>query len=171
MFSPKRLFSFLSIVCIAILLAGCNNPTGGDEVPRFGPKVAATFAGTWTSTGGDSFIVDIAATPPTFTYSAGDPLWDMDYSGEIVGEVQTDHSLLESQWGYLTFRITGAGAYGPTSENFFVIHWKNLTTNSVEEAGAYKSDGKNAGTTTIQEAVVEYTVDNNYFGGFGTYTK
>jgi hypothetical protein len=171
MFSPKRIFSLVSVVCLALLLlAGCGDPT--KPVPRFGPEVAdATFNGKWEdSVAGDKFTVDIDN--KTFSYTT-DPTYDSDYSGEIVGEVLANYDLLKSEYGYLTIKVTNVGnsGYTPAVDSYYVIYWKDLTASSVQEGGAGKLNGNNSGMPTLEEAVAEYTVDTDYFGYLATYTK
>jgi hypothetical protein len=167
MFSPKRIFSL--VLCFALLFAvGCSNTTSSsDDVPGFGPKVdAATFAGTWTSTGGDGFIVNTM----TFAYEPE----GYGFSGNIVGAVAADPSLLQSEYGYLTIQITADTGWGKEIGKYYVIHWKDLTSSSVQESSATSTDYTdpiNNGMSTLEEAVTEYTVDNGYFGYYGTYTK
>jgi hypothetical protein len=158
---------------LALLFAAC--PMEPDEgVSRFGPKVSgAEFSGTWTSNSGDQFNINTTAN--TFTYSFGSTPdygdMSMDYSGNIVGEVLADKTLLQSKHGYLTIKVTNAGGYGPTVDKFFVVHWKDLTSGSVKEAGAYKQGGQNTGVDTAEAAAAEYTVEKDYFGMYGVYGK
>jgi hypothetical protein len=174
MFFSKRIFFLLvAVQCAAFVLVGCDDGST-DDVPRFGPKVTgAELSGTWKSSYDDKFTIDTTAN--TFSYSLGDTpdygTESMDYKGNIVGEVLADKTLLQSKYGYLTIKITNAGGNGPTVGKYFVIHWKDLTTNTVQEAGAYKKDGQNKGMDTPAAAAAEYTVGNGYFEMFGTYTK
>jgi hypothetical protein len=166
-------FLFLGVCLVMGILGFIGCDTGGDEdetVPRFGPAVSgAEFSGTWGSEAGDSLKIDTSAN--TFSYSGADPDWGMDYAGEIVGDVLADKDLLKAKWGYITFKVTTAGAYGPTVGKYFVIHWKELTPTTVMEAGAYKADGQNSGMDTADAAATEYTVENDYFDMFGAYSK
>jgi hypothetical protein len=171
----KKAAPFFFVLCLVLGMAALSGCKTDGELPRFGPRInGAEFSETWKSTGGDQFIIDTAANTFTYWYGEGSPDYgesSMDYKGDIVGEVSDDVTLLQSEYGYLTIKITQAGAYGPTVGKYFVIHWKELTPGTVAEGGAYKEGGNNTGMDTITAAVAEYTVDNGYFDMFGSYAK
>lgn len=50
----------------------------------------------------------------------------------------------------------------PDVGKWYAVHYKNLTSESVELAGAYKFGGKTS-TTTLEEAKNEFTLANGYF--------
>jgi hypothetical protein len=158
-----RKFGFLFLgVCLVMNTLGffgCKSESEDGQV--------SSLVGSWKSEAGDG--LDISET--TFSYKSSDPTWGMDYSGEIVGAVLADKSLLNAQWGYLTFKVTASGEWGPTVGKYFVIHWKELTPTTVMESGAYKADGQNSGMDTAAAAASEYTAENGYFGVFGAYSR
>ncbi|MDR2144248.1 MAG: hypothetical protein LBP29_07755 [Treponema sp.] len=177
-----------AFLALCVFFAGCDTPTNGNPPRRFGPNVAgAEFNGSWKSEGSygtDQFKIDTATSPKTFTYwfnSATGPglvgapdytgTSSMDYQGNIVGEIESNPGLLKCEWGYITLEITSAGPYGPAVGKYYVIHWKNLTTSSVKEAGAYRNGSSyNSGMDTPAAAVAEYTAEKGYFGMTGTYS-
>jgi hypothetical protein len=170
---PVKVVIFAAFVSLVML--SCKMDDDG-TIPRFGPKVeGAELSGTWTAVEGDSIKIDKDSN--TFTYWFGNTPdytggYSMDYSGNIVGEVLADKTLLQSKFGYLTIEVTAAGVYGPGVGKFIAIYWKDLSSSgTVKEGGPYKETGNNSGTATIAEAEAEYTVENGYFDRTGTYSK
>jgi hypothetical protein len=175
-FWGKAVTAVFLVLALSVLFIGCDPTTNGDPPQRFGPKIAgAELNGTWSSIYEDQFIIDKEALTFTYWYGAGEePDYSgeesYDYAGNIVGEIASDPSLLQCEWGYITIQITNAGENGPTVNKYFVIRWKDLTASSVKEGGAYKAGGSNGGMDTMAEAEAEYTAENGYFGTFGTYS-
>lgn len=53
---------------------------------------------------------------------------------------------------------------------WYAVSYKNLTSSSVSLAGAYKTSGS-SGTTTLEEAISEFTIENGYFGNYSECVK
>jgi hypothetical protein len=172
---PVKAVVFAAFVSFVALFSSCDLDDDDGTIPRFGPTVSGVeLNGIWASTLGDSIKIDKDNNTCSYWFGAApeysDP-YSMDYAGTIVGEILADKTLLQSKFGYLTIKVTDAGGYGPDVGKFFVIYWKDLSSGSVQEAGAYNATGNNSGMTTIAEAVAEYTVANGYFGILGIYEK
>jgi hypothetical protein len=167
-----RLFALTAALCL-VLAAGCNMDSDDNGIiPRFGPTVAnAEFSGEWTSVGGDKFTIDKDA--GTFTYDDG---FGGGYSGNIAGEVKNYPVYLKSKWGYLAIQITDTnGMWTLAKDSYYVIYWKELTSGSVQQAAAYNTTLPdltiNNGRPTLEEAVLEYTVEKGYFNQPGPYAR
>jgi hypothetical protein len=166
-FLGKALIAVFLVLNLGALVTGCSNPSSGDP-QRYGPKVAGELNGKWIANFGDFFVIDKAT--KTFVY---DDNYDgsMSFEGTIVGQVADDLTLLQSSYGYIDLQITSSGSYGPVVGNYHVIHWRNLTSSSVEEGAAGKwSGGDNDGKEVLEDAIAEYTFENGYFDNMGEYT-
>ena len=145
-------FSFLLVaLCLVIgagVLIGCNNPTSG-----FGE-----LEGTWVSGDGDSYII----TATTVTYVSG---FDMDFAGTIA-----KHRTDGANAGYIIIRFTQNDWNDGPLGNYYVIHYKGLTSTSVQMASAWKQDGQSS-MPSAAAAEEEFTVEKGYFNMYGTYTK
>ena len=62
--------------------------------------------------------------------------------------------------------------YGKYAENiytpslvgkYYAVSFKDLTDSGISISGAYKESGK-TGTDTLEQAIKEFTIDNEYFG-------
>lgn len=58
----------------------------------------------------------------------------------------------------------------PDVGKWYAISYKNLTKNSISISGAWKNGGKTS-TTTLEEAVKEFTIENGYFKTYSECTK
>jgi hypothetical protein len=170
MFSPRRIFSlFAAVLFAAFVLAGCDNGTTND---------VAEFSGTWKSSYGEYFTVNTTTNPMTYTSASG-PAPDFtgatsyDWKGEIVGDVASDKSLLQSSYGYLVIKVTDASDANTYKKNKYIaVHWKNLTSSAVDVSAPFKTGStKNGGVDTPEEAKTEYTADNGYFDSSSSCTK
>jgi hypothetical protein len=110
----------------------------------------------------DGFTVDSSA--KTFYYY-GDSTFDKKWGGPIVKIVEEDGAYI------MIVEITEAtGDWSPPPETgkYFAAAYKNLTSFAVNFNTPFKVGGNNTGTTTIGEAVSEYTIANGYFDYLST---
>ena len=143
-------FSFLFVVLILIgagMFAGCDHSSGNGD---------ASLIGTWKSVYDEVFII----TKTEFTSKFGETVF---YSGTIKN-IRDEGSGA----GYITIQYTECPPAG--LGKYYVIHYKNLTSSSMELAGAGKVsdpdfDNFAPGGKTLQKDAEElYTVQNGYFG-------
>lgn len=153
--------TLLRVIAVSFLLVtqgliSCDLDSGAD---------GGTIEGTWKSSYGDYYVIDRT------TLTLNDPSYGgVQYAGTIVGELASNPSLFSAEYGYIVIKITDGGRQGKTVGNYYVNHWKELTSSSVRLAGAYK-DGVTADTATLADAEAEFTIDNGYFGMYGAYQK
>lgn len=145
----------VSFLLVTQGLTSCDLDSGAD---------GGTIEGTWVSSYGDYYVIDRT------TLTLNDPSYGVQYAGTIVGELASNPSLFSAEHGYIVIKITDGGTYNKTVDNYYVNHWKELTSGSIRLAGAYK-DGVTADTATLAEAEAEFTIDNGYFGIYGAYQK
>lgn len=79
--------------------------------------------------------------------------------------------------GYIYIQYTKAAnadwTYSETAPDvgkWYAISYKDLTDSTLKLSGAYKADGK-AAVATIDEAKVEFTIENGYFSAYSELTK
>lgn len=58
----------------------------------------------------------------------------------------------------------------PDVGKWYAVSYKNLTSSSVSLSGAWKSGGSTS-TTTLEQAIAEFTIANGYFGQYTEYAK
>ena len=145
-------FSFLLVtLCLVIgagVLIGCGDLDEG------------IIEGTWVHPG-DSYVI----TATTLQYVS---MWegtDYGYKAERIS-LRPDGS----RAGYITVRFTEHLFNPALVEDYFVIHYKDLTSTSVQMAGAYKAGGEDS-MPSAAAAEAEFTVPNGYFAMYGTYTR
>jgi hypothetical protein len=147
---------FVAFVFLAVMLAGCSNGTT-DESDNI-LVVPEKLKGAWLSIWDEEFTI----TDTTFTSGYGGAVT---YEGTIVN-VRSLNGGNDS--GYITIKYTIIGEYSTgIVDNFYVIHWKNLTDGSIDIAGAKKGEGK-ANQTEAEEF---YIVENGEFTGFSSITR
>jgi hypothetical protein len=152
----SRLLPALALaVVVWFSLAGCD--IGSDP---------AEFSGRWDSSDGDAYVIDAKAKTIDYLDLNG---YGMEWSGTIVGDVANDATLLRLSNGYIIAQVTSAGSWGPPVGKFVAVHWKDLTSSSVQAANAYKAGGS-TGESSAAAAKAEFTVENGYFTMYGTYT-
>ena len=149
----QKKFSFLLIALIlgigAAALIGCSSPTSGG---------GGTLEGIWMSTGGDSYTI----TATTFFYDSG---FSMDFGGTREKTIPDG-----SGAGYIIIKFTeNDWNSGPVGE-YYVIHYKELSSSSIQLSSAYKTTGADS-KGTLEDAEAEFTTGNGYFGYYGTYTR
>jgi hypothetical protein len=156
--TAAKVLLFMWCLAAGVMFVGCDD---GNKNNDGNPLLDGLPVGNWISSFDEEYSITTSkGTTPTFTSGMdGFTFW----SGEIVNFWQDGEGA-----GYITIQYApGTLVYDPdtlavdfdASNKFYVIHWKNRRTSSVELAGA--SDGK--GKATKAEAETEYTVDNGYF--------
>ena len=151
------LFHLLFVVLILFFLFNCREPSNKQEDDK---EKEYSLIGYWKSSYGDGFEIN-----STQFYQYDDATKTVSYAGNIVNNPD-----LESGSDYITIEITDAGTWGKTVGEFYRVHWKEFTKNTVKESSAYKSGG--ASTMPSQAtAETEFTVANGYFAYYGDYEK
>ena len=144
----KKRVSFLLAAFILVMSAGvftgCDSNVDGGNEPIPMPEA---LKGTWVSSYGEEYIIS----SNTFTSKYGDYV---SYAGTIVN-VREDGA----NAGYITIKYTENSYYTDVlgidvAGNYYVIHYKNLSSSSVELSGAADGEGK----ATLEGAETEYTV-------------
>ena len=135
------------------LITGCDTTLGGNNDPIPMPEA---LKGNWVSSYGEEYIISST----TFTSKYGDLV---SYAGTIVN-VREDGS----NAGYITIKYTENSYYTSVLGinvvgNYYVIHYKNLSSSSLELSGASDGEGK----VIQEEAETEYTV---LLGSFAWYS-
>ena len=123
------------------------------------------------------------------TWSDNDPTWATTFvfatdkvSSGYEGETPYIYKINETS-GYVYIKYTKSLDYSDPSYysvngadvgKWYAIYYCDMKTQdgttTAEIAGAYNADGKTS-TSTLEEAVKEFTVDNNYFKDSTTCTK
>lgn len=119
---------------------------------------SSTLEGYWLSDKSDGFEVSGKNFAQFFIDTNNSK--QITFTGTIVGEPD-----ITAESGILIIKIVTTSTYGPTVGLYYGISWKNLKGNGVSESAAYKTGGsKNSGVATIDEAMAEYSVANDYYG-------
>lgn len=125
----------------------------------------ASIYGTWKSSYGE--IYDISTTE---LKNGGS--WGNGYAGNNLTVIESSDSA-----GYIYIKYTKAMnadySYSETAPDvgkWYAISYKNLTDDTVSISGAYKSGGA-ISTETLDEAVLEFTIENGYFGKYSDCTR
>ena len=72
----------------------------------------------------------------------------------------------------LIIQVSKTSEYNPTVGKYYGVFIGDITPFSFTGSNAYKSGGNNDGMDTLDDAIAEYTADNEYFGikaGYGLY--
>ena len=145
----KRVSSLLVafiLVISAVVFTGCDSNVDGGNEPIPMPEA---LKGTWTSSWGEIYIISST----TFTSKYGE---DVSYAGTIVN-VRDDGP----GKGYITIKYT-ENAYYDVIGNYYIIHYKDLTSSTMQISGAADGEGK----ATKESAESTYSVlggDFNYY--------
>jgi len=145
-FAKRAAFAvFALFLSVGLLFVSCSNPTGGDDDP---PVLQGIWGG---ENYGELFIIS------NTTYYNPMLGW-----GDLAGTI-VNHREDGSGAGYITIEYTKNDLTPGSVGNFYVVHYKNLTSSTLEIAGA--ADG--AGKPTQTEAEEEYTLEKGAFGFMG----
>ena len=149
-------FAALVLVLLTVALPGCKQDN--DD-----PTLLDKLAGVWTSDMGEKYTISSTK----FTSAWGG---DVTYEGTIVNVREID-----STSGYITIKLTAAAYYPESVGNYYVIHFRDLTSSTMKIAGAGKMEGDNyvggEGESTQAAAETRFTVQEGYFDGFSDVTK
>ena len=160
----KKRVSFLLAAFILVISAGVftgcdSNVDGGNEGPNSIP-MPETLKGTWDG----EFSGEIYRISDTTFVS------EYTYSGTVVN-VREDGSGA----GYITIKLWDHWAGDDAIGNYYVIHYRNLTSTTVYLSGAYSvadpDNGGGAGKESQALAESTYTTGNGYFDGGSACTK
>jgi len=165
----------LSILCavffVSFAFMSCQqadddeNSSSGSE-----PVVLAAsdgIIGEWASSG-EKYIF----TADTFQNYYYDGDWISTYAGDNLYIIKTSDT---SGYVYMKYTIAMNSDYSYSSSapdvgKWYAISYKELTSSSVSLSGAYKSDGVTS-TDTLEEAVEEFTIANDYFSSYSELSK
>ena len=175
LFSLKeRITALLCVLLLAFVFTGCQDPnnvitpTDEDVITVELSPLPEGLKGTWTSTFNEVFEI-------TDTTLSNGGSWGDCYAGDNLTVVKADETsgiiyikytrAATASWSYST-----DPAEAPDVGKWYAVAYKNLTSNSVELAGAAKNGGKTS-TETLEEAKTEFTVANGYFAAYSECTK
>lgn len=161
-FLKRAAFAALVLLLSAgLLFVSCKHEPDDDPIwLPVGWSVPTALQGTWVNpTYGDETYTITGS-----SYLSEDIVWG-GFGGTIVN-IRADGP----DAGYITIKYTQEPSWFPGSlGNFYVIHYKNLSSSSVSIAGC--SDGTGKSTQATAEA--EYTVENtaDYFSWYSIVNK
>ncbi len=158
-----KLFALLGLV---LVVAGCEpiveTVTEYDVIVL--KPVPASLQGTWT--GGTAQYPE-KYTITSSEFSSGDD----GYKGAIEAvRTASNNGIIYIKYTKAIMPDWSFSESAPDVGKYYAIHYKNLTDTSVELSAAYKEGGKSS-TNTLEEAVLEFTVDNGYFGWYSSVDK
>ena len=157
----RVLGALVMIVFLIAAFSGCEMITSGGFDP-------ALVSGYWKSDYGDGFeIVEEAADWMYYQYD--DAAKSVSYAGKIVSD-----NLFFAESDYITIEITEAGTWMKDAGEYYRIHYKDLTADSIKQSSAYLFGGDddiNDGVPTQSGAENTFTVENGYFGYHGDYER
>lgn len=182
----KNIFSLFAVIAVAALtlcLVGCNQPKDltlstleGKWVSSYGEEYTITpdtfDAGSNSYAGEELEIVEDEETegsgiifikytrsyestitdPNDSTWTKSEYWMNKAYDMKFVDPKDSSYTKYTSWYRYSTT--------APDVGKWYAVHYQNLTSESVELAGAY---GKVSSTTSLEEAKSEFTIANGYF--------
>jgi hypothetical protein len=157
----KKSFMSLSVALVfcmsAVMFIACSDPASEDVGSIYGTWVSPTQ---W---GNEEWVISSANLINRFDGAVS-------YSGTLIAIREESPSA-----GYITIRFT-ENLFSPEAVgNYYVIHYKNLSSSSVEISAAYSAaDPDNGGATgKADRAMAEnsYTVQTGYFTMYSACTK
>lgn len=148
----------LSVVC-AMLIAAFVFGTMACAQPTTETK-NASVEGSWKSTY-DSYEI----TTTTVTYNDGG--YGYGWTGDVADKNEVDDA---SGYVYVKYTTVGTGMDAALVGKYYAFAYKKLSDSAVQMSNAYKSTGV-TNESTLDEAKTEFTIDNGYFGTFGSYAK
>ena len=152
----------LLMVAVAFVL-GTQSFLGCDLA---GSKSDDSLLGYWKSSYGDGFELYYENLQLKYK-QYDDATKTVSFAGIVVNNPD-----LTASTGYIIIQITDTGTWGITVGNYYAVHWKDFTGDTVKQAAAYKVGGdKNNGVPTAEEAATEYTVTNGYYTYYGNYQR
>ena len=167
----KKIISFLGL---AVILAfsftsfiGCQGEVATTTTSTTTTTIVPidSLVGYWKSSWGDGFEIT-NATPKIYS-QYDDATKTVSFAGEILNNFSFNKS---GDNGFLTIKITNAGSWTKTVNQYFIISWKNLAVNICKGSTPFKTGGKST-CATQSEAETEFTEANGYYGMYGEYTK
>lgn len=153
-------FSKFAKLSLALLFVSCIAFVACKPEPEINEN--ATVIGKWVDD--TNCIYEITASSFK-NYGDG---WSSYEGNNLVINYTND----EETAGYIYIKYTKAAnpdwTYSETAPDvgkWYAIAFKNLAPSSISISGAYKADGVTA-TTTLEEAIEEFTIENGYFADF-----
>ena len=167
------------LVLLALALSGCSTDGTGND--------AGSIYGNWVGSS-DRYTITNTEFTCEFENWESPGVYDPFFTGAIIN-IRADGPGA----GYITIKFTEhANSYYfangdpfDITERFYVLHFKNLTSNFMEISQAYSFEdpeaeaiqgdygdtGGDEGKATQAEAESIYTVDNGYFDSYSACTK
>lgn len=129
------------------------------------------LTGEWKSSYGEIYKISATALSNYYTYEG--ETYD-GYAGDSLVVRYTNEGQTA---GYIYIKYTRAmnpdytySETAPDTGKWYAFSFKNLTSSSVSISGAYKQGGKTS-AETLEDALVEFTVENCYFDFYSECVK
>ncbi len=156
----KTLGAILLAVFLVVSFSGCEMLGLTNDDP--------SIVGYWVSSYGDGFEIK-SESGEWMYYQYDDAAKEISFAGKIV-----DSKSFKQESRYITLEITEAGSWYKAEGEYYRVHYKNLSEDTVKGSSAYNMSSlptTNDGLPTISEAESEFTIENDYFGYYGDYTR
>ncbi len=172
--TAKLLSAFL-IFFVALNFASCKHEEDSSSFPAGIEKLSSDniLIGKWIDA--YSSVYEISKNEfknygeGTYSFSG--------YEGNnlLVGKISSDSGYIYIKYTKSYESLTSAPYYqysttAPDVGKWYAISYKDLKNNSLSISGAYKSGGKTS-TESLEEAIKEFTIDNEYFSTYSTCSK
>ncbi len=180
-FFKAKLILALAFVA-SLFFTGCQQPSDDSQTSDQGTSgeqqttEIPSINGTWVSSstyGTEKFVIDIDN--KTFTNYWND---SETYAGSIWiiktywyddDEYSTEGDIIMKYTRSMNSDYTYSET-APDVGKYYIVHYSDLTTNSVKISGAYKEGGKTS-TDRPSGAMMEFTEDNGYFSAYSECVK
>ncbi len=172
----------IALVALSLTTFGCVQPTSAATITSATTTSTTTTSTTTTSTTTNS--TTITTNSPlevglvgnwTSTYNELFAITNIDLTNSYAGSsVYAGDNIrvvkISDTAGTIFIKYT-SNTYTPSVVGkWYAVSYKNLTSSSVSLSAAYKASGS-SGTTTLDEAISEFTIENGYFGIYSECVK
>ena len=150
----KILLTLLTVLILAISCASPNDPTNTNWKDNTNHDLLKK---SW---------YDTASTDSTYNYDG------TTFSSSWQGTVSYSFTVEEIVWGsdntsgIIYGKYTANTTYPELVGKYYAVSFKDLTSESVSIAGAYKAEGGVSATDTLEEAKTTFTEANGYFNQY-----
>lgn len=181
-FFKAKLILALAFVA-SLFFTGCQQPSDDSQTSDQGTSdeqqttEIPSIHGTWVSSFGEKYVIDLDN--KTFTnYWKDSEGYSEGYAGSIWiiktywyddDEYSTEGDIIMKYTRSMNSDYTYSET-APDVGKYYIVHYSDLTTNSVKISGAYKAGGKTS-TDRPSEAMMEFTEDNGYFSAYSECVK
>jgi hypothetical protein len=172
----------IALVALSLTTFGCVQPTSAATITSATTTSTTTTSTTTTSTTTNS--TTITTNSPlevglvgnwTSTYNELFAITNVDLTNSYAGSsLYAGNDIrvvkISDTAGTIFIKYT-SNTYTPSVVGkWYAVSYKNLTSSSVSLSAAYKASGS-SGTTTLDEAISEFTIENGYFGIYSECVK